>query len=98
MRERTPDLAIYGKAWPVRQEFGRCHLELRDGLLNDLQSVRETEPIRIDRRQECGLMHREPDGVMGDEQGVEFLDHPHRLQTTSGTAGKALVIMDFIND
>ena len=49
--------------------------KLCDSLLNDLQGMRETQLIRIDRRQAGGLMHREPDCIMGDEQGVEFLHH-----------------------
>ena len=35
---------------------------------------------------------------MGDEQAVEFLDNPHRLQTPQGAAGEVLVIINFIND
>jgi hypothetical protein len=66
--------------------------------LNDLQSVRETAPIRGKRRQVCGLEHREPDGVMGAELAVELLDYPHWLQTSQGTAGEALVIINDIFD
>jgi hypothetical protein len=49
------------------QEFRGWHLKLGDRRLNDLQGMRETELLGIDRRQTGGLVHGQTDGLMGNE-------------------------------
>lgn len=64
----------------VRQVMACGHLEFGDGIAHNLEDMHKTDGGRV-KAGVCGdLVHQEAQGVMGKEQGVEFLDHADGLE------------------
>ena len=76
----------------------RDHLEFWDGVVNEPQGMDKAEAVRINTSLEGGLMHQEADGIVSDDQGIQFLDDTDWFQAAQGAASKALVSVHFIND
>ena len=73
------------------------HLELGDGVADDFQRMDEAEAVRVELLVQCGLVHQSTDYVMGNEQGIQFLDHADRFQAAEGAARQALVGVNFVD-
>jgi hypothetical protein len=59
-------------------------LEGGDGVENELDGVDEAQASGIGGELGGGLGHDRPDGRMGDEEPVEFLDHPDGFLAAQG--------------
>jgi hypothetical protein len=79
------------------QEVACRHLELGDGVADDFQRMDEAEAVRVELLVQCGLVHQSTDYVMGNEQGIQFLDHADRFQAAEGATRQALVGVNFID-
>jgi hypothetical protein len=53
---------------------------------DDFQRMDEAEAVRVELLVQCGLVHQSTDYVMGNEQGIQFLDHADRFQAAEGAA------------
>src|SRR6266487_6824691 len=51
----------------TRYLVGTNHLELGDSILHHTRGMHKAEPVGVDPRLHGGLMHEEPDGIMGDQ-------------------------------
>ena len=71
----------------IGQELARSHLEFSNGITQDFQGMHEADAIRVEFMLVGGLLHQGTDCVMGDEQGIEFLDHTDGLEAAQGAAG-----------
>jgi hypothetical protein len=60
------------------------HLKLRDGRLHDSERMDETQAIWVKTGLHSGLVHQRTDRIMGDQQGVQFLDHADGLEAAQG--------------
>ena len=77
---------------------GGRHLKFRDSIVKHSQSMDKAESIRVAPTLESGLMHQAADGIVSDDQGIQFLDDADRFQAAQGATSKALVGVHFIND
>ena len=58
----------------------------------------KADAVRVKVAVQGGLMHQVADGVMGNQQSIEFLQHADRFQAAQGTSGQTLMGVDFIDD
>ena len=65
---------------------------------NDLQRMHETETIGIQLVLHRRLVHQKADRIMGDEQAIEFLDHPDGFAASQGAIGQPLMGIGFVNE
>ena len=66
--------------------------------MENAHGMHETEPIRIKSSLERGLMHQDTDGIMGQHEGIEFLDHPFGFVAAQGASGQALMRVGLSDD
>ena len=81
-----------------QQSLGRAHLlEVGDGVSDELDVADEAEAAGVEGDLGGGLGHHGVDGVVGDQQSVEFLDEADGLFTAQGVLDQALMGVLFVD-
>ena len=104
---RVDTLAAFGQSIagdvpeePLLQEsalFWGHHLTFGDGVAEQAHRVDKAQAIRVDARLQSGLVHDATDHLVGHQQSIECLDHPHGLLAAQGVTGEALMGVDLVD-
>lgn len=60
--------------------------------------MNKADAVRVDGCTQCGTMHQVTQGVVSNQQGIEFLNDANRFVAAQGMANQTLVGVNFVND